>query len=283
MKLERLANDVVAVVAVDDPIDLAIRHMWQMNIRHLPVVRKNIPVGMVSERDVLFHVCWLDHTNPPLGNQRESPLSGATRIEQIMTRPVVVLSPDDTIENAARLMVNKRISSVPLVTQNNIVGIITETDLLRCYSDPACFVPSQKSRQRSVLELMSASVHSVRPDDATLAAIRLMREKQIRHVVVMDDDELVGIVSDRDVLRGSPRAVGDHAISARELRLLHKRQVEGIMSSRPEVISLDATAAQAAQVMATNKIGALPVVEDGTLSGIITETDLLRAMVADCN
>jgi CBS domain-containing protein len=75
MNLEQLANEFVAVITVDDLVDLAIRHMWQLNIRHLTVVRKNVPVGMVSDRDVLFYVCWLDQTKTSLSGDRASPAS----------------------------------------------------------------------------------------------------------------------------------------------------------------------------------------------------------------
>ncbi len=278
MKLERLANKIVSVVNADDSVNLAIRHMWQYNIRHLPVVRENIPIGMISDRDILFHVCWLDHTT---GSKRQMPAMGTTRVDKIMSRPVVALAPDEPVENAVRVMVDKQISSIALVSHDQIVGIVTESDFLRCYNDESCLVLSQKSRQCRVEESMSANVHTVRRDDAAHTAIRLMRDKRVRHLVVMDDDRLAGIISDRDVLRGSPRSVSEHAISADQLRLSHTLLVEGIMTKQPKVISWSDTVAQAASTMVQHKIGALPVLANGQLSGIITETDLLRAFVRD--
>ncbi len=279
MKLEQIANKIVSVVNANDSVNLAIRHMWQFNIRHLPVVRENVPVGMVSERDVLFHVCWLDHTTWAKG---QVPATGTSRVDHIMTRPVVALAPDDPIEKAARVMVNKKISSLAVVVHDHIVGIVTETDFLRCYNDENSPVPSQNFRRRSVEEFMSPHVFSARPDDAALTAIRLMRDKQVRHLAVIDDDGLVGIISDRDVLRGNPRAVSKQAISASQLRVSPQVLVDGIMTKQPQVVSKTDTLAQAASIMVQHKIGALPVLDNGKLSGIITETDLLTAFVADC-
>jgi CBS domain-containing protein len=282
MNLDKLANKIIAVVTIDDPVDLAARHMWKLNIRHVPVVRGNVPVGMVSDRDVLFHVCWLDHEESSLVGDRGEPVTGASRIDQIMTTPAIVLTPNDSIEKAARLMLDKQISAVPLVAGDTIVGIVTETDFLRCYNDDGYIVPSQECRQSSIEKHMSARVFSVGPNDTLLTAIRLMRDKQIRHVPVVENDMLVGIVSDRDVLRGGPREVSNQAVSARDLRVSHEHEVQGIMTTHPEVIVAATTLAQAAKRMVANKIGALPVVEDKKLIGIITETDLLRGFVADC-
>ena len=104
----------------------------------------------------------------------------------------------------------------------------------------------------------------------------------MRHIPVMNGNDLVGILSDRDVLRGSSREVGDHAISVADLNVSHDFKVDNVMSKRPEVVQVSATLAEAAKVMVKHKFGALPVVENGNLIGIITETDLLRAIVTDC-
>ncbi len=282
MKLEQLGSKTVSVVNPEDPVDRAIGHMWHLNIRHLPVVRESVPVGMVSERDVLFHVCWLDHVESALAGDRDKPAEGASRIDHIMTTPAIVLAPDDPIEKAARLMLNKKISAIPLATHNSIVGIVTETDFLRCYNDNACLVPSQKCRQSSIADHLSANVFLVRPTDVTLNVVRLMREKQIRHIPVLEDDKLLGIISDRDVFRGSRREEGEHAASASELRVSHEDEVRRIMSTDLETLELDATLADAAKKMVFHKIGALPVLDQEKLVGIITETDLLRALVTDC-
>ncbi len=282
MKLEKLANKVVAVVTAEDPLDLAIQHMWRLNIRHLPVVRQGVPIGMVSERDVLLHVCWLDQARPPLAKEPGDSVTGATRIDQIMTTPAIVLSADDPLEKAARLMLNKQISCVPLAAHDHIVGIVTEIDFLKCFLNDESLIPSAKCRETNVADLMSAHIFSVQSHDATLAAIRLMRDKQVRHVPVLEDGKLVGILSDRDVLRGTRREEGDHAISVRELRVAHEVDVRGIMSTHVEVLECSATLAEAARKFVVNKIGSLPIVKDGKLVGILTESDLLRAFLADC-
>ncbi len=282
MNLEQLANKDVVVLTDSDPVDLAIQTMWRLNVRHLPVVKEGVVVGIVSDRDVLFHVCWLDQEESRLAGDRADPVVGKSRIDRIMTSPAIVLSPNDPIELGARVLLNERISCAPLAAKDHIVGIVTESDYLKCYNDDGFLVPGPACRQASVRDHLTARVFSVQPSDATLTAIQLMRDKHIRHVAVLDAGSLVGILSDRDVLRGSPRQVSDHALSAEDLRVPHEAEVSGIMSACPVVLPISATLAEAAKTMVDDRIGALPVVDDNTLVGIITETDLLRALAADC-
>lgn len=282
MRLQKLANAAVVTLNVEDSLNTAIEQMWRLNIRHLPVVDQGSPVGIVSERDVLFHVCWLEESTHSFTSEREEPLSDASRVDQVMTRPVITLSPEDPVEKAARLMLNKRISAIPLTAGNHIVGIVTETDLLRCYNDDAVPIPSSKCRHSRVEDHMAAHVFALRPGDATLTAIRLMRDKQVRHVPVVEGEELVGIVSDRDVLRGAARDESAEPMSVAELRAAPQLQVRGLMSTNVEVLYLSAMLEEAAMKMVVHKFGALPVVDKDTLVGILTETDLLRAFVMDC-
>lgn len=104
---------------------------------------------------------------------------------------------------------------------------------------------------------------------------RLMREKVIRHVPVLEDGTLVGIVTQRDLLRvGLSPVLGAGAALEREwLAEVHARQVmtPSVVHAHP-----DADLADAVSLMLHERIGCLPVVEDDRLVGILTETDCLR-------
>ncbi len=123
---------------------------------------------------------------------------------------------------------------------------------------------------------MSADVKSVRPGDPLAHALRLTREHRIRHLPVVGDGELAGIVSDRDIRLAmpSPLAVAD----AERAAFLERTPVEQVMTR--EVITtgpLD-TVEDAAKLLCRHRIGALPVVDaHGRLLGMITESDVLTA------
>jgi CBS domain-containing protein len=140
------------------------------------------------------------------------------RAKDVMVRAVVTASPDTTVDWLARLMINLRISGVPILDANGLlVGIVTEGDLLRRvetgterhrphWSEPfssnarlaAAYV---KSHAKRVADIMTREVFSL-DETATLGEIAdLLEEKKIKRVPVVDHGKLIGIVSRADLLK----------------------------------------------------------------------------------
>jgi CBS domain-containing protein len=117
-----------------------------------------------------------------------------------------------------------------------------------------------------VSDLMTTAVITMKPDDTLDAADAEMKLAGIRHIPVVDDrNHLVGILSDRDILRELHRR-GSKKLSVRE-----------IMTKRVHTIREGAPAYEAARIMLEFKISAVPVLgRDQQLVGVVTETDFLR-------
>jgi CBS domain-containing protein len=129
-----------------------------------------------------------------------------------------------------------------------------------------------------VHEVMTANVLSVGPSTPVPDVSALMQRRKIRHVLVMDGPRLQGIVSDRDVRLNAPSPAT--SLSVWEIRGLLLRLTAGdIMASALVTIGPDGEIEEAARLMVDHRIGALPVVEGGRVVGIVTETDLLRALI----
>lgn len=114
-------------------------------------------------------------------------------------------------------------------------------------------------------------------DDAAIDdALKLMRDRKVRRLPVVDKKgKLVGIVAEKDVLYASPSPAT--SLSIHEIHYLVSRiKVSEIMTKNVITVTDDTPLEEAARVMADNQIGALPVVHDGELRGIITETDLFK-------
>ena len=116
--------------------------------------------------------------------------------------------------------------------------------------------------------------------DSMKKAMDLLKEHEIRHLPVLKDGErLVGILSERDIKQASPSPAT--ALEIREIYyLLDKIKVKQIMTRRPYTVSSTAPIEEAALILREKKIGCLPVVDDGKLVGILTETDIIDAFIA---
>lgn len=119
-----MAREVITV-GPEQSVAAAREIMWNRHVRHLPVVDRGRLVGMISDRDVRVDEVILQRM-----------LDGDTRYEQrpveaVMSAPVHSIGPEETVEAAARLMLSRRISGLPVITEGGaLLGMITTTDCL---------------------------------------------------------------------------------------------------------------------------------------------------------
>jgi acetoin utilization protein AcuB len=130
-----------------------------------------------------------------------------------------------------------------------------------------------------VCERMSAKPVTIDVGSTIIEALRIMRENQVRRLPVLDEKgDLVGIVSEKDLLYASPSPAT--SLSIYEMHdVLSRLKVSELMTTELITVTPDTLLEEAARVMADNKIGGLPVVEDGRLVGIITETDIFKVFL----
>ena len=120
----------------------------------------------------------------------------------------------------------------------------------------------------TIRRFMTLSPHSITSRQTLAEAHQTMRERGVRHLPVVDDGKVIGVVSQRDLyLLETLRGVD----AAREL-------VEEAMSSEPFVVEPDAALAEVAEAMASHRHGSALVVDNGIVVGIFTTTDALRAL-----
>ena len=132
-------------------------------------------------------------------------------------------------------------------------------------------------RQLTVKQVMTADPVTLGPEDTLMRAVEVMRQKGIRRIPIVVADTLVGLLAEGDLKRAQPSALSD---SQEEFnRVMEGTQVSRIMIQSPITVSEDALLRDAAQTLHNTKFGALPVVRDGRLVGILTDTDILRCLV----
>lgn len=115
------------------------------------------------------------------------------KAKSIMTTKVITVTPSASIADAARLLVRRKISGVPVVDERDktkVVGILTEADVL-----------AASPRAKKVADVMRKRVVSVSPDTPVNEIAQILTRRKIKRVPVLDGGKLVGIVSRIDVLR----------------------------------------------------------------------------------
>ena len=126
-------------------------------------------------------------------------------IRDVMTSNPRVVSPNDSIQSAARIMREEDTGAVPVCDNGRPVGIVTDRDIVvRAVADGG-------ELNRPVREIVTSGIVSVSPDTSTSEAAKLMSEHQVRRLPVVDGGRLVGIVSlgDIAVKEGKDKRAGD--------------------------------------------------------------------------
>ncbi len=274
MILQDLAVTDLVTMPPDAPIDEAIRCLAEHDIHHLPVVDDGAPIGIVSDRDILLNAGGLEEGDRRAGTAGTTTV-GQLTLRQVMTSPVRCVSPEAPIETAARMMIEHKISAVPLVRDGRLVGIVTETDFLKCYVSDIAIAPGAGWRFRKVVDRMSPRVVSMRPNDTVDSALRLMRRQRLRHLTVVEDHQLVGIVSDRDLLTALFDDTLDFLGREAGTGIGMRSRLADVMAREVETADVQETLAAVAERMMDLRISAVPVVAGQRLLGILTDTDLV--------
>jgi CBS domain-containing protein len=131
----------------------------------------------------------------------------------------------------------------------------------------------------AVRDWMTPIPDAIRPEDSVLMARQLMDAGGFRHLPVVAQDQVVGIVSDRDLRSVWPALLDDPGAAEQERRLA-SMPVRRIMTANPIVVGPHASLQDAVRLLIDLHVGALPVIEDGVLVGILSESDALRALLS---
>lgn len=249
------------------------RLMNEKQIRALPVVAEDQLVGIITRRGLLrLDLSFILETDEAFSLKVEPE---EVKVGEVATRNPITISPKSSIPKAARIMLENKITALPVMEAGKLVGILTNSDLLRFILTE---YPTLK-RKLLVSHYMTEDVVTIEPDTSLLEAHRLMGAKRIRSLVVMDGDRLAGLVTRTDLMSSDPSRLASRNNQELSLKIL-TQPVEKVMSRSLITISPSEPVTRAAELMLRNKIHCLPVVdEQEKLAGIITESDLFLMIV----
>lgn len=282
MKLEKYMQSPVIAAESDATLERIRNLMIKNDISRVVILEQGKPVGIVTQKDMARR---LGEGRAPW---RRRPIDKVA-CSRVMTKGLITLPPDAEVKEAAKLMIEKGISSIPVVENDSLVGIITTTDILCAY------VENMEGMYKTS-ELMTRDVITANRNHTLAHIVELMVENGISRVVITDGAEPVGIVTATDL---SLLELEDPVLGIKAKRVLYVRKPEqggrpkyryiktlpfvtagDVMSSELITANENEDSAKAAQRMLTHRISSLPVVDDNfELQGIVTKRDILKAMV----
>ena len=120
----------VETLAPDDSMEMAVMLERRCRIRHIPIVEGGALVGIVTDRDLKRAM-----PSPLTGTDQQTydRVAAGTHVRQIMTRSPVTIAPDAPLKDAVRILCEEKFGALPVVEAGKLVGILTETDVLRAF------------------------------------------------------------------------------------------------------------------------------------------------------
>ena len=128
-----------------------------------------------------------------------------------------------------------------------------------------------------VRDIMTTEVTTLQETDTLLDAAMIFARSSIRHLPILRETHLVGVLTERDVKRFSPGILSGTS-SEQYNQLMENTVLSKVMTRDPVTLKPDQQVSDAADIFVAKRFGCLPVVEDGRLVGIVTTSDMLRLM-----
>ena len=259
MQIKNLMSEDLITIDKDQNLSDALKLLRKHNVSRLPVTNNKELVGIISERDI---------ANKLGSSKYESMPASRLHVSSVMVKDVFTVPQTMQLDDVAKLMLENGIGSVPVMDDGKMVGIVSKADFVTL----AVGIAFEKY---FVKELMSKDLTVVSPSERLVHARRQMKDAHVGRLPVVDDEKLAGMVTSKDLMRAFidfRKKVPEKYQKSQIKEVL----VEDIMSSNPTFTSKDATISEVSNIIMETGFNGLPVVDDGKVVGIITQTDILR-------
>jgi len=281
MNVADIMSSPVYVLNSDEPVSHARKLMLRHRISTLLVLNEGKMVGIVTKSDITNRLAQAE----PLWRRR--PIDQIP-IKLLMTESVITIYPEASISQAAALMLENGVHNIPVV-KKDIVGIVTRTDLVRYIAE------NSEEMKTKIPKLMTEDIVSVHRHHTINHVIDEMNRNEIERVIVKDDaGKPVGIISSKNLaLNLLTDFQGE--LSTKSIKMARKSSpggqktyryvkevpltAEDIMVSPIESIDVSENVSVAAKKMIEEGVTALPVSEGEDIVGILSRTDIMKAIL----
>jgi CBS domain-containing protein len=273
-EIMQIAKTPVVTMAPTTPIQDAIQIMCQKGFRRIPIANPGTRFleGIITATDVINYLGGgkkFEMIQQKFGGNFFKAINEPIKL--VMTQQVVSVNVAAKISDAIELMKEKNLGGLPVVDdENRARGIVTERDIAILFADRISGV--------RVAQLMSETVVTALPRTTIFEAEKTMATQGFRRLPIVSDGKVVGIITSMDIIRffGSGE-VFKHLRSGTIIQVLSTPALE-IATKGVSTIEPDADVGQAAKIMQQKDIGAVPVVKNERLVGMITERDFFKVI-----
>ena len=274
-----IATKDVKTIPLRSTVMNALKTMVKYRFRRMPVAdagTKKI-MGILSATDILNY--FGGGSKYQIVEKRfDGNLARAVNenIEEIMTKDVITVKDTDSWKDAVATMFEKKIGGCPIVDkENRVVGIVTERDVVK-------YLASQKRIDGYVRDYMCKEVLTVTPDITVGEAMKIIINKKLRRLPVVENKKIIGLIVSTDFLRyfsGEAFRFIETGTVEEVLKKSLKEVVEGsdvLKYKKPLIVSPQEKISDLVTKLLENRAGCALVAENHTLLGIITERDLMK-------
>ena len=281
----RLANhegDIMAIASKDvitlpptANIMTTAKTMMNHGFRRVPIADAgtNRLAGIVTSLDIVdFLGGGLRHNL--VKNRHNGNLAAAINenVKEIMKEDVVSLNINDTLSQALATMIEQNIGGFPVVDgDNKVVAILSERDFVKTIANV--------TTSKQVKEYMSENVVTAGPDMTVGEATRTMIKKGFRRIPLVRENVLLGIITASDIMRYLGSGDIFQKLITENMADAFNVPIKSMIMRDIVWTSSNVDIGKVAGIMLDKKVGALPVIDDGELCGIITERDIVRALI----
>jgi CBS domain-containing protein len=252
--------------------------LFKHKIRRLVVLNeKEKPVGIITEKDIARSIY-------NLGTKSIK----SVKVGDFMSKNLITVTKNNTVHDCAKLMRRHRISSIIVLNKDGtLAGLVTKTDLVSVFL-------TQSTVPLKVASVMTKNVITAAPGDSLLLIESLLINHRISRVVIQRNRRPVGVITYRDFMPAKiPHWIAEFAdkkeleeyrhrsvpeFNANPLNYLLPFKAVDIMAPNPITVNAEDDVGLAAMLMIRNNISGLPVVRKGLLVGIITKSDIVKAI-----
>lgn len=248
------------VVSVDKDVDLkyVLDIMKKNDITKIPVLENKKLIGVITDNMIVYKLGSIRKKGVPASRLHAS---------SVTDKDFETTTPDTEIKTILKKVGEPGPTMLNVIENDKLVGVITKADLL----------PLVKST-KPIKEIMNRNIQSVSPDDRVIHARRIMIDKNVARLPVVEKGQLVGIISDNEIVFALAQIKRSFPIGKQKHRL-DELHVEDVMKKSVVFMQSGSTVAEAAKLMIENEVGSIPIVQNNNLVGMITRTDLLKTIM----